>query len=487
MTPVQAAAALALLCSSPARAQVPYHRMNEVADPAQSELYQERAKKIPGVYSNRREEADPDVRKSPYRRDLGTLVLHFADVITDLNTREEQVDGVDMFIKRLELELQPGNDKPRDDILRNAEEARLHLKYAHDDFLRMIRPFLQVRQIFQESYGVLRAVRETSDPYLPSLEEASEAMRRTVEQMKPDEQPPDSTGQDVDLNKLYQIQDMAQYLEPLRDRLEEAAQLVSYAKGSIESAEFRRMEVERLTQKAVDLDANFHKKAAESRTRPGGASNQGPSRSQSHEVLSNALHWLAKTVENAKEVHELLERHTKPDQPGLRQTLEETLQANEEIQKSKESSLQAGERVNQAHRRIRDEIKPEWLQSPPPRQQELQEQARAAKEASREGSTGARKAVDKAKEKDGKARESFKKLKEDMEKLKERLGDRRQEDFTEIGMLYVNVPPVRKPHELPRRGHGQNHKSQPLRMPQDLSRSADEIHGMMEGRPLAPR
>lgn len=480
------AASLALslaVLGGAARAQVPYHRMNEVADPGLNELYEERAKKVPGVYSGRREETDPEVEKDPFRRDLGTLVLHLADIITDLEDRQQDIPGVDSFVKnRLEPYLQTYNDYHYGEkILPNTMEGRLHLKYAHDDLLRMIRPLLRAAKTMRESYDVLRAVREQSDPYLPSLEDASAAMRRTVEEMKPDDQPPDSTGQDVDLSRLYQIQDMARYLEPLRERMEEAAQLVSDAKSAIDSADFRTMDVQRHTDEARKLDAEPIQRLAGSGVQAGSRDYQEPL--QSHKVLNHALVKLRMIVRKAREVHQLLERQTKPDEPGLRKTLEETIKADEEIQTAKERSLQAGEKVTQAHRRIRDEIKPAWLQAPPDRRPDLQDQARAAKESSQEASTGARKAVDKAKEEDGKARESFKKLKEDMEKLKETLGERREEDFTEIGMLYVNVKAVRKPQDLPRRGL-QNHKSRPMRMPQDLSRSADEIHGMMEGRPL---
>lgn len=438
---------------------------------------------VPEVTSSQYEKPDPDTRREPAQKDLITLLKHVADLVTDKNTRKEEVSGVDFFMDRLQEKLaENGSDVPRYGILMNARDGRDMLRQGYDDLRRAVEPMLEARDKLLEVQGTLEKVNETNDRYVQAERKTSDAMKATVGAMDAEAEPPESSGEDVDPSELHPIEDLGRDIEPLEKMVESAGDKVGRAKSWIQSVDQKVKMVRIFAETAKTLDEKAVDRLAERRTRR--EKDMIRREDSSHFVLKNSNEWLEKAFKKAKEIHELMEKLTKP-QEGFKKASEKATAANEKTQPAKEIGLASAERVNASHQRIKGPIREQWaemeqIQDPEQKEKrkaELKEEAAQAKEKAEKAQGKADEATQAAEKAAEESRKAFEEATEKLEKIVEKLGDGDPRDFAEIPEYSITAKrPQSGPGATAGRGEGGKRvRSKPLKYPKVLDENANKV------------
>ncbi|MFA5138455.1 MAG: hypothetical protein WC728_04410 [Elusimicrobiota bacterium] len=437
-------------------------------------------------FDTRKEERDPDFRRSPPREDLYTLVKHLEDCIGG-NGVSPHIPGVDLFMLNLEKQLRKGNDIPRDRILRNADLAREVLRLAYNDLTEAMSPekLSTARDILREVGEELTPIQERNRASVSQLRSVAQTARATAAAMQIS--PPDSTGRPVPVEQLSEIQPLGPELSPLRQNLKKAAEKIAKAKGYVLRAKSRIETVDGLAQTAETLDKEALGRLGQRRTR--GTPTQYQVKMQSRDVILNANKWLGRAVEGAEDVIRQMEAQLKPAEEGMRKSVDKTGEADAKTQDGKELQTRSGNRINFNHGRrlniqIEGVIRRGWEAASDKRKPWWEGRARMAKSESTEDASKADDAYREAERKARDAEQALRAASEALDNIDDELG--RSESKPEaLAKRNLNVPAPRDPKGKSVAG-GSKVRSKPLKIPRTLDVTNQEILQSYDGGDAPP-
>lgn len=434
---------------------------------------------VPSIDDTRDEEKLPDdYNKDPNKRDLISRTLHFSELITDKNVKQENmVPSIDFFLDKLQEELRKnGNDAPRDNMLANASEARRNLKDGYMELKEGIDKLIEARDLLKEVDEELQPVMKMNEENLQAVRDAVQEMKDVVEGLQTD--PPEAPKDKVETQNLQSVQDLAQYLEPLPEKIKKANEKIGEAKGRVESAKQYNQIVETFKQKAKDLDAAISKSLGDSRTRNQRRDVESPNSSE--RVIGNANDRFKAVVEKALKVVEFMEKLTETKKGLFDKAVADAQKSNAFVQQAKEKGLESAPKIEQEAQKIKGPIKKEYDAAAG---DEEKKRAAVAKAEAAKGK--AKEAFEQAEEPAKQAEEPFKQAKKGaeqakaaMDKLeKEMLGDRKKEDLAKLDDYTVNVKGPKEPKQQGAQRSGAKVRSRGIKYPAVLDLGAQRVIG----------
>ena len=434
---------------------------------------------VPSVDNTRDEEKLPDdYTKEPNKRDLISRTLHFSELITDKNVRQENmVPSIDFFLDKLQEELRKnGNDTPRDNMLGNASEARRSLKDGYMELKEAIDKLIEARELLKEVDDEFQPVVKKNEENMQAVRDAVEKMKKAVDSMEEDR--PDSKEDKIETQDLENAQDLAQYLEPLPEKIQKASEKVGEAKGRVESTKQYSQVVETLKQKAKDLDAAIGKSLGDSRTRNQRKDVESPNSSE--RVIGNANDKFKVVLEKAEKVVEFMEKLTEPKKGVFDKAVADAKKSNALTQEAKQKGLENAPKIEQEGQLIKGPIQKEYdaAQGDEEAKKAAVAKAKASKGKAKEASTQAEEPAKKAEEPAKKAKKGAEQAKESMDTLeKEMLGDRPKEDLAKLDDYTVNVQAPKKPPESKGQRSGAKAPSRGIKYPAVLDLGPRRVIG----------
>jgi len=429
---------------------------------------------VPGVYTDKREEDDPDFTRDPDRDDLISLVKHVADLIADRNLPQDSLPGMDLFMDNLQEEMKDGTDLPRYEILMNADSARGVMAAGYDELRFGLVPMIVAYEKLKTiDKGLKPVVQKNTAEDAPAIEEASQTLKPAAQAIQTD--PPSAQGAPADASAVKKIQDQSRDLKPLKPLSEQAKEKLKDAKQRIAAVEALVPVLEQYGQKAGDLENKSQNSLADSRT-SGGTRDVGRQMT-SKKVIENAAKWMKKAVEKAKKVHKELEELAEPKE-GLPKALGAAEAASAAAMGAKEALEQSEQAINQSMKQVDGPIHAAWEAA----QEESEKQKQVAKaqeekDKAEKSAESGEKAAQKAKKASADLKKASKKTADKLAKLREKFGN--PDDADQLS----NLPPmpirVEQPKAVEPTGgryrSNQNTRSKKLTYPRDLSRNVADV------------
>jgi hypothetical protein len=269
-------------------------------------------------------------------------------------------------------------------------------------------------------------------------------MVESVAGMKSD--PPDSKGIKNDPSFLLSLEDQRYLLDPLAERVQQAAEKAAQAKIYLSAVRTMHGRVESLKRKAAELDAVVYERLAERKTAL--QTEDVPSDSRSEMVIENANKWLKDTVDKAEKAQKALEDLSRQGE-GLDKAVSDAQATNLQILEARDKAVQNAPKVEKEDQRILTEFKPPY----PGAGEEVKKQLAADAESSTKRAKCARcealKLAAAAKDARSASIESYQGAKSFLQKLVQAVGKRSKDDLTDIASdKTIDVPSPRSQSRL---------------------------------------
>lgn len=435
------------------------------------------AGRVPTIQDQYQEEMrEPEIR-DPNRRHLPALTNFLYSHITDQG--QQEVPSIDYYIKGLDEVLYKGSDRPRYEILKNAEKARNELRDGYDDLRKVIEPLREAHRLINEIGEILvpAVLGEVDDS--GRIREAATSIKTAADPIETD--PPKADGPDPDAQGVASIEPRKDDLEPIEEKLAEAAKRVKEAKPWAEKAKARAKTVELLGKKAKEMEEIVADQLGQGRTR--GFKRDINLPFNSAKVIENTNKWLIMASKLALKAIEELEKQTTPDK-GLGKVNKLAKASDGKNMFGKSADERSAQKVTAAIKAVGGQIKQEWEQADQMEEPQRTEKKREAVDKATQQKTGADDAAKRAEDAAEKAEEGARAANDELEKavpglkkLKDMLGPEPPEDqLTDIMDVLLRSPEPRPGPRAPTQGGGPKQaKSKGLKYPKVLDVEGSKV------------
>jgi len=441
-----------------------------------------RTRGIPVVHSAA-ESAVPRFEQDPSGRDLYSRLVHFWDTITDMETPQNNVPGVDFFLSQLESNVKQGLDAPTAEIALNADTAREGLRLAFNDIAEP--------KALPRLEKILEDLREAARELAPLLEENKttvDGMSWLADQGEATAsgfvlEPPNSSGSRVPIEVLQSVHELRPRLIKLQRKLDRHAKKIAKVRTAVGKAEKRAKVIRTLADRAGDLDQATIGRLSAGRTR--GHRRDYDVDLTSERVIRNSHLRLSGTIEKAEEVLDEAEKQLDPELPGLRRAIDALLLADSKTTLGKEWQRRSGKRINWNHEmRMLDSIKNGYEAAPDYRREWWIGRSQMAIDESDEDARKMREAWRDAERYAQEAKRVYEEAFTTFEELSVKLGDLPGQPRP-LYRRKLDIPSVQKTAATMKHRKGKQNKktkSKKLRMPRSFDMTDSEIIGSYDRR-----